>query len=94
MSKFLAHSGFNLPQQGSSAITELVKHFESNVSFDDLQSKINTFLLLLKTPLFPNRPSIRTITFNVFEKLENPNKGDFHYFAQIHYILIGDGINP
>lgn len=94
MPKFLAYGEVRFPTQGSSNIAELVKHFHSDVSFDDLQTKINAFLLLLTTDAFDNRPSIRTITFHTLEKRENPNKGDFQYYCQVHYMLIGDALNP
>jgi hypothetical protein len=90
MSRFLGYGEIRFPTQGSSSIHELVKHFESNESFDNLQQKINTWLILIGLDVNPNRPSIRTITFDVFEKLENPDKGQFQYFAQVHYMLMGD----
>lgn len=90
MASFLPYGGVTFPSQGSTKITELVKHFSGNVDFIELQDQINIWLSLLVSNVIINRPAIRTITFHVFEKLENPNKGDFQYFAQVHYILIGD----
>lgn len=90
MAKFSAFGEVRFPTQGSSDVLELVKHFTSTVDFDELQDQINVWLLLINSDVIVNRPSIRTITFNVFEKLENPDKGQFNYFAQVHYILLGD----
>ena len=90
MAKFLPYGLVTFSSQGSNEILELVKHFTSTVDFGDLQDQINLFFVLLNSNVIENRPAIRAINFNVFEKLENPNKGDFHYFAQVHYILIGD----
>ncbi|GAG38164.1 unnamed protein product [marine sediment metagenome] len=89
MAKFLPFGGVTFPSQGSTDLLELVKHFSSSVDFDDLQDQINTWLLLINSDLIENRPAIRNISFNVIDKTSNPNKG-FNYFAQVHYILLGD----
>ena len=89
MARYLKYGSLSMPSQGSSLIQELVKHFESDVSFDDLQTKINVWLLLLGTPFFVNRPAIRDISFTVVET--NPPMPIIMYYAQVHYVLVGDG---
>lgn len=91
MAKLIANGVMNIPTQGSTEISEYVKHFESDVSFEDLQDQINVYMLLLKSPTFTNRASIRGITFQIVEKQQNPNKGTFLYYAQLHFVLVGDG---
>lgn len=88
MARYLPYGGVTFSSQGSSLITELVKHFESSVSFDDLQNQINVWLILIGSEVILNRPAIRNISFSVFEK-SNP-MAEMRYFAQVHYILIGD----
>lgn len=88
MAKILAYGEVRFPTQGSSDILELVKHFESNVSFGNLQDQINAWLLFLTSDVIINRPSIRDISFTVFEK--SKPMGEMRYYAQVHYILIGD----
>jgi hypothetical protein len=88
MAKFLAYGGVRFPSQGSSELQELVKHFETNISFDDLQDQINLWLLFLSSNTIINRPSIRDISFSIFEK-SNP-QSEMRYFAQVHYLLLGD----
>jgi hypothetical protein len=91
MAQYLPSGGLKFPSQGSNEITEKVKHFDSDVSFDALQLKINLYLLLLKSPIVTNRPLVRDIRFQIVEKTENPDKGTVFYYAQLHYTLIGDG---
>jgi hypothetical protein len=88
MAKFLPYGGVTFPSQGSTEILELVKHFTSNVDFDELQDQINVWLVLLNSEVIVNRPAIRAITFTVFET-SNPG-AEMRYFAQVHYILLGD----
>ena len=89
MAKFLPYGGVEFPAQGSTEIQELVKHFSSSVDFEDLQDQINVWLILINSDVIANRPAIREISFNVIDKNSNPNKG-FNFFAQVHYILLGD----
>ena len=89
MAKLLPFGNLKYPSQGSSELTELVRHFESDISFDDLQQQINAFLLVLKSPVFTNRPAIRDIRFLVVET--NPPMPIIMYYAQLHYVLVGDG---
>jgi hypothetical protein len=88
MAKFLPYGGVTFPAQGSNEILELVKHFESTVDFDQLQNKINLWLVLINSDVVVNRPAIRNISFTVFET-SNPG-AEMRYFAQVHYILLGD----
>jgi hypothetical protein len=88
MAKFLPYGGVVFPSQGSNEILELVKHFESNLGFDELQDQINLWLVFINSDVILNRPAIRSITFAVFEK-SNPG-AEMRYFAQVHYILVGD----
>jgi hypothetical protein len=90
MAQYLAYGGVTYPPQGSTIIQELVKHFENNVSFEDLQDEINLWLILIGGPLILNRPSIRSVAFSHYIKPTNPNKDSIIYLAQIHYMLIGD----
>ena len=89
MARYLPYGDLSLPSQGSSQLQELVKHFESDVSFDNLQTQINVWLLLLGTPFFINRPAIREITFEVHET--GQPMPVIMYYAQVHYVLVGDG---
>ena len=89
MSKLIAYGLMDIPNQGPNEITELVKNFESDVSFDDLQLKINAYLLLLKSPVIVNRVSIRDIRFQVLETA--PPMPVIIYYAQLHFVLVGDG---
>jgi hypothetical protein len=88
MAKFLPYGGVIFPSQGSNEILELVKHFESNVDFDELQEQINLWLVLINSEVILNRPAVRSITFSVFEK--SSPMAEMRYFAQVHYILVGD----
>jgi hypothetical protein len=88
MAKFLPYGGVTFPSQGSNEILELVKHFTSDVDFDDLQDLINTWLILINSPVIVNRPAIREIKFQVVDKA-NPG-GGLIFYAQVHYILVGD----
>jgi len=90
MAKFLATREINFPTQGSSQINEFVKHFESDVSFDDLQAQINVWMLLVSSDAIDERVAIRGMSFNVLEKQRNPDRGEFRYYCQVHYVLIGD----
>lgn len=87
MSKLISYGNMNIPKTGSNELTELVKHFESDVSFEDLQDQINIYLLLLKSPTFVNRASIRDIRFQVHSSAPP----QLVYYAQIHFVLVGDG---
>ncbi len=87
MARLLPYGVLSKPSQGSAELTELVKHFESDVSFEDLQDQINAFLLVLKSPTFVNRPAIREIKFQVF----STSPPTTVYFAQLHFVLVGDG---
>jgi hypothetical protein len=89
MAQYLPSGDLKFPSQGSNEISEFVKHFESDVSFDALQIKINLYLLLLKSPAFTNRPAIRDIRFQVFES--QPPQPIITYYAQLHFVLVGDG---
>lgn len=89
MAQYLPTGNLKFPSQGSSEISQYVKHFESDVSFDDLQQQINVYLLLLKSPSFTNRPAIRDIRFQVL--VTNPPQPITMYYAQLHFVLVGDG---
>lgn len=90
MSNYLAYGFLEKPSQGSTNQQEYAVNLESDVSFDDLQTQINDFLLYLSSNAVINRPAIRSIEFQVLEKQQNPNKGDFFYYSQIHFVLVGD----
>lgn len=87
MAKLLPYGMIRFPSQGSNELSELVKHFESDVDFEDLQDQINVYLLLLKSPTFTNRVAIRDIRFQVHSSAPP----QLVYYAQLHFILVGDG---
>lgn len=89
MAKYLPYGGVTFGSQGSNLIQERVKHFSSFIDFDELQEQINAWLFFISSQVIGNRPAIRTINFLIMNKPEQPNKG-FQYFAQVHYMLIGD----
>ncbi len=88
MAKFLPYGGVTFPAQGSSEILELVKHFTSDVDFEELQDQINVWLVLINSDVIVNRPAIRNISFQVVDN--TPPNAALLYYAQVHYILLGD----
>jgi hypothetical protein len=88
MAAYLAYGVQEKPNQSPQVFNEYVKHFESNISFGDLQDQINDFLALLGSDIILNRPSIKNIEFEVFMK--DPPMATIIYFAQVHYLLTGD----
>ena len=70
----------------SSLIQEYVRYFESQVSLMDLQDQVNNFINLLRGPTVINRAGIRFITLETALS----NNQTFTYFAQVHFVLIGD----
>ena len=90
MAKYLPYGGVTFPPQGSGEIQERVKHFESDVSFENLQIQMNIWLLFISSQAVLNRPAVRNISFSHYIKPSNPNKNTIIYLAQVHYILIGD----
>lgn len=87
MAKFLPYGGVTFPSQGSTDILELVKNFTSTVDFEELQDQINLWLILINSNVILNRPAIRAITFQVHNEL---SPSQIVYYAQVHYILLGD----
>ena len=88
MAKFLPYGGVTYASQGSTDLLERVKHFTSDVDFDDLQDQINIWLVLLNSNVIVNRPAIREIKFQVLDETNPP--GGIFYYCQVHYILVGD----
>ena len=87
MAKFLPFGQVTFASQGSTDLLELVKHFTSDVDFEELQEQINLWLVLINSNVILNRPAIRAITFQVHNNLAPP---ETLYYAQVHYILLGD----
>ena len=88
MAAFLTHGGVAFPATGSNKVQVLVKHFESDISFDALQDLMNAWLILIGTNVIQNRPVIKNITFSVIQT--PPPQPELLYLSQIHYLLIGD----